>query len=1056
MTVEGITDANYGAYGGSASFRVPSTNGYAYRVLLDTNAVPTDVWTTVAAVDYHELRVWRTNLQSGWVTNALVRFIVHDVARRADGSTEDGLPPWIPFPPIPSSASEFVGAHLRVITPQDFPTGYPIPVVVWVEDDQARAVRVNGTTTAPGASSIGVKRGVGSGFLGAASRAGTVVYGPQVGGLNALKTINMESDVSWTNVSGNLAANTIWPAKSRIYVTGSVTNPAGSTLTIGAGTIVKVNPGTDFANSGAIVINGTTNQPVVFMPATTGQPWGGFIQHANNASFTATGAIFTGTGAQTCWYLGHGCSSSISGISSHRGEQALFALKGTECNLTLTDCACVALAGQFGHGTGGGFQRLTLTRTMVQGATSGGEYTDCVFSLNNCAFLDFYLTSIPFWQFHDGDEDAIYIVNIPTGYVSGFTNTLIGFTKDDGVDSGGGGSGFLRFKGCWFESTYHEANSLSGTESASAHADKDVAHFDDVFINCGQCFENGYGAVTGKVDHCLMVGNLIGFRFGDNYNWHYYGLDRATNSILINNYRDVWGMTWQPDTSGAYAGWLYRTNQMDVRSNFLTAPNPIHPSNSVWNPAADAGRLAAFLPIPETAVPGVGFATWTNQFALSNLFKGVPVGLSCFTTNYTRVDYTFLNGSGWLADGTLGFAPGEVRKLIYPAGFNLAGQSLVRLVLSNPARGELTGETNVTFQGNVLAPQVACLVGGRQQDIARIGEGLAISLSVPSAEPVSVDYKLEAGGLVLASGTLVYPPGQTLQWISAPSGSDTNYDLVRLTLSNPIWASLGNPSNYFLVRSPIFSNAPPASTLLARGAIWKYLDTGTNLGAPWASTNLGGWTGTNFNDSAWAKGAAPLGYGNTPAETTTVYSGGTTRYITTYFRTTFNATNVAGLSSLTFNLRRDDGAVIYLNGSEVYRDNMPAGIIASTTVSVTNNSGTVTVYNSSNVLVGMLAQALHDGANQLAVEIHQNGSSSSDIVFDLELIGNPATPSGARPWLYSDTFDRTNLMMGWSDVSYQLQRASQVTGLWSANASTSPATAVLTTNFQGYFRLRKP
>ena len=198
------------------------------------------------------------------------------------------------------------------------------------------------------------------------------------------------------------------------------------------------------------------------------------------------------------------------------------------------------------------------------------------------------------------------------------------------------------------------------------------------------------------------------------------------------------------------------------------------------------------------------------------------------------------------------------------------------------------------------------------------------------------------------------------------------------------------------------------------------------------------------------------GYGNTPAETTTVYSGGTTKYITTYFRTTFNATNVAGLSSLTFNLRRDDGAVIYLNGSEVYRDNMPAGIIASTTVSVTNNSGTVTVYNSSNVLVGMLAQALHDGANQLAVEIHQNGSSSSDIVFDLELIGNPATPSGARPWLYSDTFDRTNLMMGWSDVSYQLQRASQVTGLWSTNASTSPATAVLTTNFQGYFRLRKP
>ena len=196
LTVEGITDANYGAYGGSASFRVPSTNGYAYRVLLDTNAVPTDVWTTVTAVDYHELRVWRTNLQSGWVTNALVRFIVHDVARRADGSTEDGLPPWIPFPPIPSSASEFVGAHLRVITPQDFPTGYPIPVVVWVEDDQARAVRVNGAVTAPGHPVVGIKRGVGSGFLGATNAVGALLYAPQAGGLAAAKTINLQNDMS--------------------------------------------------------------------------------------------------------------------------------------------------------------------------------------------------------------------------------------------------------------------------------------------------------------------------------------------------------------------------------------------------------------------------------------------------------------------------------------------------------------------------------------------------------------------------------------------------------------------------------------------------------------------------------------------------------------------------------------------------------------------------------------------------------------------------------------------------------------------------------------------
>ena len=41
----------------------------------------------------------------------------------------------------------------------------------------------------------------------------------------------------------------------------------------------------------------------------------------------------------------------------------------------------------------------------------------------------------------------------------------------------------------------------------------------------------------------------------------------------------------------------------------------------------------------------------------------------------------------------------------------------------------------------------------------------------------------------------------------------------------------------------------------------------------------------------------------------------------------FMVANSDDLQSLTIRLKRDDGAVIYLNGNEIIRDNMPTGSI---------------------------------------------------------------------------------------------------------------------------------
>ena len=107
-----------------------------------------------------------------------------------------------------------------------------------------------------------------------------------------------------------------------------------------------------------------------------------------------------------------------------------------------------------------------------------------------------------------------------------------------------------------------------------------------------------------------------------------------------------------------------------------------------------------------------------------------------------------------------------------------------------------------------------------------------------------------------------------------------------------------------------------ADTLVPSNSVWKYLDNGSNQGTAWR--------GSNFNDNAWASGPAQLGYGDGD-EATIVRSNRTdgTRIITTYFRRAFGVTDAGVFTNLDVRLIRDDGAVVYLNGIELFRSNMP-------------------------------------------------------------------------------------------------------------------------------------
>jgi hypothetical protein len=176
------------------------------------------------------------------------------------------------------------------------------------------------------------------------------------------------------------------------------------------------------------------------------------------------------------------------------------------------------------------------------------------------------------------------------------------------------------------------------------------------------------------------------------------------------------------------------------------------------------------------------------------------------------------------------------------------------------------------------------------------------------------------------------------------------------------------------------------TTLVAFGSTWKYLDDGSDQGTAWRESV--------FPDDAWASGTAELGYGD-GGESTLINCGPSApscnsgNFITTYFRHAFALADPSIYSDLSVTILRDDGAVVYLNGSEILRSNMPADSISATTFASTPLGGALET-----VLVQAIVPttALLAGSNVVAVEIHQSSQTSSDVSFDLQLDGLSPPP----------------------------------------------------------------
>ncbi|HEY0551124.1 MAG TPA: Ig-like domain-containing protein, partial [Verrucomicrobiae bacterium] len=213
----------------------------------------------------------------------------------------------------------------------------------------------------------------------------------------------------------------------------------------------------------------------------------------------------------------------------------------------------------------------------------------------------------------------------------------------------------------------------------------------------------------------------------------------------------------------------------------------------------------------------------------------------------------------------------------------------------------------------------------------------------------------------------------SIVWSNVPEGA---YSLT--TRATDVNGQTGTSSARTInVRPPGYFSV----ALINTNSIWKYLDNGTDQGVAWREPG--------FDDALWASGPGQLGYSSNALENdeATIVSFGpnpANKHITTYFRHTFMASNVASITNLFTRVLRDDGVAVYLNGVEVQRNNLIAG---AGYLDLAGNAGDDGyTFFPTNVNPAILS----NGVNVIAAEIHQTLPDSTDISFYLELFGEGA------------------------------------------------------------------
>ncbi|NRA56353.1 MAG: hypothetical protein HRU23_19600, partial [Gammaproteobacteria bacterium] len=213
------------------------------------------------------------------------------------------------------------------------------------------------------------------------------------------------------------------------------------------------------------------------------------------------------------------------------------------------------------------------------------------------------------------------------------------------------------------------------------------------------------------------------------------------------------------------------------------------------------------------APPMVAFFTPTSNGLESLSAANLTVNLSAVSAQTVTVAYTVsgtATGSGTdysLASGTLTFAAGQSSKTIIGSiiddTLDETNETVV-VTLSAPTNASLGNNAvhSYTITDNDAPPMVAFFTPTSSGLESQSAANLTVNLSAVSAQTVTVAYSVSGTATGsgtdynLASGTVIFTPGETSQDITIDSIVDDTLDetneTIIVTLSVPTNASLGN------------------------------------------------------------------------------------------------------------------------------------------------------------------------------------------------------------------------------------------------------------------------
>lgn len=189
--------------------------------------------------------------------------------------------------------------------------------------------------------------------------------------------------------------------------------------------------------------------------------------------------------------------------------------------------------------------------------------------------------------------------------------------------------------------------------------------------------------------------------------------------------------------------------------------------------------------------------------------------------------------------------------------------------------------------------------------------------------------------------------------------------------------------------------------------LWSYLDDNSDpSGNPSdAGYNRTAWAEKDFDDSKWKTGAGGFGakYGGEysgAAVTLAGCPGDETNYPTYYFRTKVNVNKASAVTAIKGSVSYDDAAIIYINGVKAAAFN-EAGCDSNSSYS-TNKANTTDIFE---ITDSTVLNALKNGENVVAVEVHNHYDKSSDIWFamnELSFATDTVLLDGSAQWTYLD------------------------------------------------------